>query len=217
MHDFQNQRRQMVEQQLMRRGIADRRVLEAFLKVPRHLFVQEAMQHRAYDDNPLPIGQGQTISQPLMVALMTQALRLTGAERVLEIGTGSGYQAAILAELASQVFTVERIEALARRARQVLDSLRYHNIAIKIGDGTLGWAEHSPYDRIIVTAGAPQVPKAYWDQLAEGGVMAIPVGGSSFQSLQVIEKKEGREIKNDYGGCAFVPLLGKYGWNRDGR
>lgn len=217
MHDFQNQRRQMVEQQLMKRGIADRRVLEAFIKVPRHLFVQEAMQHRAYDDNPLPIGQGQTISQPLMVALMTQALNLKGTERVLEIGTGSGYQAAILAELASQVFTVERIEVLARRARQVLDGLRYHNIAIKIGDGTLGWAEHSPYHRIIVTAGAPQVPKAYWDQLAEGGIMAIPVGDSSFQSLQVIEKKEGREVRSDHGGCTFVPLVGKYGWNGDGR
>lgn len=217
MHDYQNQRRQMVERQLVPRGITDRRVLEAFLKVPRHLFVQPALEHRAYDDNPLPIGQGQTISQPLMVALMTQALKLSGTERVLEIGTGSGYQAAILAELASQVFTVERIENLARQARQVLDNLRYHNIAIKVGDGTLGWAEHAPYDRIIVTAGAPRVPKAYCEQLAEGGIIVIPVGDSYIQSLQVIEKKEGRQICSDQGGCTFVPLLGKYGWNGDGR
>jgi protein-L-isoaspartate(D-aspartate) O-methyltransferase len=217
MHDYQNQRKEMVERQLVLRGITDRRVLEAFLRVPRHLFVQPAMQHRAYDDNPLPIGQGQTISQPLMVALMTQALRLAGPERVLEIGTGSGYQAAILAELVSQVFTVERVEPLARQARQLLDDLHYKNIAIKIGDGTLGWAEHAPYDRIIVTAGAPKVPKAYWDQLAEGGVLAIPVGDSCVQSLQVIEKKDGKEERRDHGGCTFVPLVGKYGWNGDGR
>jgi protein-L-isoaspartate(D-aspartate) O-methyltransferase len=216
MHDYQNQRQQMVEQQLLRRGISDRRVLEAFLKVPRHLFVQPAMQHRAYDDNPLPIGQGQTISQPLMVALMTQALRLTGTERVLEIGTGSGYQAAILAELSAQVFTVERIETLARQARQILDGLHYHNVAVKIGDGTLGWAEHAPYDRIIVTAGAPRVPQAYWQQLAEGGIMAIPVGDTYVQSLKIIEKKDGREVIHDQGGCVFVPLLGKYGWKGNG-
>ncbi len=207
----------MVDVQLVRRGISDRRVLEAFLKVPRHLFVQPAMQHRAYDDNPLPIGQGQTISQPYMVALMTQALRLTGSERVLEIGTGSGYQAAILAELSSQVFTVERIEALARQARQVLDELRYYNVAVKVGDGTIGWAEHAPFDRIMVTAGAPRVPGTYWEQLAEGGILAIPVGDSYVQSLKVIEKKDGREVQSDQGGCVFVPLLGKYGWSGDGR
>ncbi len=213
LHNYEQLRRRMVEQQLIPRGISDPRVLEAFLKVPRHRFVQPAMQHRAYDDNPLPIGQGQTISQPLMVALMTQALRLTGRERVLEIGTGSGYQAAILAELAAQVFTVERLETLARQARQILDELHYHNIAIKIGDGTLGWAEHAPYDRIIVTAGAPAVPKTYWEQLAEDGVLVIPVGDSFMQSLQVIEKKQGRQVRSNYGGCTFVPLVGKYGWN----
>ena len=217
MHDYQNLRRQMVEQQLVRRGIGDRRTLDAFLKVPRHRFVEPALEGRAYDDNPLPIGQGQTISQPYMVALMTQALELDGSQRVLEIGTGSGYQAAILAELASQVFTVERIEKLARQARQVLDELRYHNVAVKIGDGTIGWPEHAPFDRIIVTAGAPSVPKTYWDQLAEGGRIAIPVGDTYVQSLQVIEKKDGREVRSDHGGCVFVPLLGKYGWNGDGR
>lgn len=217
MHDYQNQRKVMVERQLVPRGVSDLRVLQAFLRVPRHLFVQPAMRDRAYDDNPLPIGQGQTISQPLMVALMTQALRLTGAERVLEIGTGSGYQAAILAELASQVFTVERIEPLARQARQVLDEMKYHNIAVKIGDGTIGWAEHAPYDRIIVTAGAPRVPKAYWDQLAEGGILAIPVGDSRTQSLQVIERQDGREVRRDHGLCTFVPLVGKEGWSADGR
>jgi len=215
--NYDSQRKQMVDVQLVRRGISDRRVLEAFLKVPRHLFVQPAMQHRAYDDNPLPIGQGQTISQPYMVALMTQALRLTGSERVLEIGTGSGYQAAILAELSSQVFTVERIEALARQARQVLDELRYYNVAVKVGDGTIGWAEHAPFDRIMVTAGAPRVPGTYWEQLAEGGILAIPVGDSYVQSLKVIEKKDGREVQSDQGGCVFVPLLGKYGWSGDGR
>lgn len=216
-HDYKNLRRRMVETQLIPRGINQPRLLEAFLKVPRHRFVEPALERRAYDDNPLPIGNGQTISQPYMVALMTQALNLKGTERVLEIGTGSGYQAAILAELASQVFSVERLERLARRARQILDELKYHNVAIKIGDGTLGWAEHAPYDAIIVTAGAPQIPKAYWEQLAEGGRLAIPVGDSYGQTLKVIVKQDGKPKETDYGGCVFVPLVGKYGWNLEGR
>jgi len=216
-HDYRNLRRQMVESQLIPRGINDPRVIEAFLKVPRHRFVEPALERSAYDDNPLPIGGWQTISQPYMVALMTQALKLRGTERVLEIGTGSGYQAAILAELAAQVFTVERIEKLARRARQILDELKYHNIAVKIGDGTLGWAEHAPYDGIIVTAGAPQIPKTYWDQLAEGGRLAIPVGDSFTQTLKVIVKQDGKPKETDYGGCVFVPLVGKYGWRLEER
>jgi len=215
-HDFQHIRRQMVERQLLPRGIDDPRLLEAFLKVPRHLFVQPAMAYQAYDDNPLPIGHGQTISQPYIVALMTQALRLTGKERVLEIGTGSGYQTAILAELAAQVFSVERLEPLARQARRILDDLHYHNIAIRVGDGTLGWTEHAPYQGIIVTAGSPWIPKAYWEQLAEGGVLVIPVGDSYFQTLQVVEKREGKKVCRDEGGCTFVPLIGKYGWGGDG-
>jgi len=215
--DYQKLRQQMVDQQMVRRGVTDKRTLAAFRAVPRHLFVEPALRDRAYDDYPLPIGEGQTISQPFMVALMTQALELAGSERVLEIGTGSGYQAAILAEMASQVFSVERIEKLARRARQLLDELKYHNVAIKVGDGTIGWAEFAPYHRIVVTAGAPDVPKTYWDQLAEGGRIVIPVGDIYIQSLLVIEKKDGKEVRRDAGGCVFVPLLGKYGWNGAGR
>ena len=210
--NYETMRQAMVERQLKARGIRDQRVLAAFAKVPRHLFVEQGIMDRSYDDNPLPIGEGQTISQPYMVAIMTEALALTGGERVLEIGTGSGYQAAILAELCEKVFTVERVDKLARRARQVLDELKYQNIAIKIGDGTLGWQEFAPYDRIIVTAGAPGVPKAYWDQLAEGGTIAIPVGDRYTQTLELVTKRNGKEVRTDRGGCMFVPLIGKDGW-----
>ena len=210
--NFDTLRQTMVERQLKGRGIRDPRVLAAFAKVPRHLFVERGIMDRAYDDNPLPIGEGQTISQPYMVAIMTEALGLAGNERVLEIGTGSGYQAAILAGLCEKVFTVERVDKLARKARQVLDELKYQNIAIKIGDGTLGWQEFAPYDRIIVTAGAPGIPKAYWDQLAEGGTIAIPVGDRYTQSLRLVAKRNGRQVIADKGGCMFVPLIGKDGW-----
>ena len=210
--NYDTMRQAMVERQLKARGISDPRVLAAFATVPRHLFVEQGIMDRAYDDNPLPIGEGQTISQPYMVAVMTEALALTGSERVLEIGTGSGYQAAILAGLCEKVFTVERVDKLARKARQVLDELKYQNIAIKIGDGTLGWREFSPYDRIIVTAGAPGIPKSYWDQLAEGGTIAIPVGDRYTQSLQLVTKRNGKQVIADRGGCMFVPLIGKDGW-----
>ena len=214
--NYELSRKQMVERQIVAQGVKDARLIAAMKKVPRHLFVPEALQYQAYEDHPLPIGDGQTISQPYMVALMTEALELKGGERVLEIGTGSGYQAAILAELCGKVFTVERIDKIARRARQTLDDLKYHNIAVRIGDGTLGWAEYAPYDRIIVTAGAPELPKAYWEQLAEGGRIAIPVGDREEQSLIIIDKENGKEVRRDFGGCVFVPLLGKNGWNRNG-
>jgi protein-L-isoaspartate(D-aspartate) O-methyltransferase len=207
----------MIARQLIPGGIGDPRVLAAMGKVPRHRFVEPALQDRAYSDHPLPIGEGQTISQPYMVAIMTEALRLTGTEKVLEIGTGSGYQAAVLAELAARVFTVERVDKLARRARQVLDELKYGNIIIKIGDGTLGWKEYAPYDRIIVTAGAPQLPSAYWDQLAEAGLIAIPTGDRVMQTLEIIEKREGREVRTSRDRCMFVPLIGKDGWADGGR
>jgi protein-L-isoaspartate(D-aspartate) O-methyltransferase len=215
--NYELSRKQMVDQQIIRRGVNDPKVIAAMQKVPRHLFVQAALQDRAYDDNPLPIGEAQTISQPYIVALMSQNLNLKGGEKVLEIGTGSGYQAAVLAEMGAKVFTIERVEKLARSAKKLLDDLKYHDIAVKYGDGTIGWAEHAPYDRIIVTAGAPEVPKAYWDQLAEGGRIAIPVGDVHVQSLVLVDKVEGKQVKSEVCGCVFVPLIGKYGWQTNGQ
>jgi len=209
-------RKTMVETQLIPRGVRDERVLAAMLKVPRHLFVDEALRPQAYSDYPLPIGEGQTISQPFMVAFMTEALKLTGTERVLEIGTGSGYQTAILAELSERVYSVERIPSIADRARKVLDRLGYSNIVIKIGDGTLGWEEEAPFDAILVTAGAPDVPPPYIEQLAEGGRLVIPVGGEFVQELvRITKKKKGRLVRENLGGCRFVKLIGKYGWQED--
>ncbi|HAD81734.1 MAG: protein-L-isoaspartate O-methyltransferase [Candidatus Edwardsbacteria bacterium RIFOXYD12_FULL_50_11] len=215
--NYELSRKQMVDQQIIRRGVNDPRVIAAMQKVPRHLFVQEALQYRGYDDNPLPIGQAQTISQPYIVALMSQNLNIKGGEKVLEIGTGSGYQAAVLAEMGAKVFTIERVEKLYHNSRKLLEDLKYHDIAVKLGDGTIGWAEHAPYDRIIVTAGAPEVPKAYWDQLAEGGRIAIPVGDVHVQSLVLVDKIEGKEVKSQVCGCVFVPLIGKYGWQTNGQ
>jgi protein-L-isoaspartate(D-aspartate) O-methyltransferase len=215
--NYELSRKQMVDQQIIRRGVSDPGVLAAMQKVPRHLFVQEALQYRAYDDNPLPIGEAQTISQPYIVALMSQNLNIKGGEKVLEIGTGSGYQAAVLAEMGAKVFTIERVEKLYHNSRKLLEELKYHDIAVKLGDGTIGWAEHAPYDRIIVTAGAPEVPKAYWDQLAEGGRIAIPVGDVHVQSLVLVDKVEGQQVKSEVCGCVFVPLIGKYGWQTNGQ
>ena len=183
-------------------------------KVPRHLFVEEALQSQAYGDFPLPIGEQQTISQPYIVAFMTEALGLTGEEKVLEIGTGCGYQAAILAELAPEVYSIERLYTLASRARQILGSLRYFNVKIKVGDGTLGWPEEAPFDAIIVTAAAPGIPRPLLDQLAMGGRLIIPVGDRSSQTLDVVHKTpEG--LEHDYrGGCRFVKLIGSYGWEK---
>ncbi len=205
----------MVEEQIASRGIKDAKLIAAMKKIPRHLFVEEALQSQAYSDHPLPIGEKQTISQPYMVALMTEALLLTGKEKVLEIGTGSGYQTAILAELSEKVFSIERIRPLAIRARKLLYELGYFNVEIKIFDGTFGWMDESPFDAIIVTAGSPDIPQPLIDQLATGGRLVIPVGDAFVQDLfRVIKTEEGVK-KEDLGGCRFVKLIGKYGWEAE--
>ena len=202
----------MVQEQLVSRGIKDPRVLAAMAKVPRHLFIVEELQGQAYDDNPLPIGEDQTISQPYIVALIVQALGLNGEERVLEVGTGSGYEAAVLAELCGQVFSVEMVDDLAIRARAVLASLGYQNVAIQVGDGTLGWEEHAPYDSVVISASAPCIPRPLFEQLRPGGCLVLPMGEEELQSLVRIRKERG-ELKEEYlGECRFVKLLGAYGW-----
>jgi len=213
--DFPKARLKMVEEQIASRGITDLRVIAAMEKVPRHLFVEEALQSQAYNDHPLPIGEKQTISQPYMVALMTEALQLKEKERVLEIGAGSGYQTAILAELAEKVFSIERIRSLAVKARQLLYELGYYNIEIKIFDGTYGWVEEAPFDAIVVTAGAPDIPQPLLDQLAMGGRLVIPVGDAYVQDLIRVTKTEEGIKKEDLGGCRFVKLIGKYGWEAE--
>ncbi len=213
---FQKQRLRMVDTQIRARGIASPRLLDAMSKIPRHLFVEEALADQAYNDNPLPIGEMQTISQPYMVALMTDALDLKGREKVLEIGTGSGYQSALLAELADQVFSIERIASLANHARRILDELGYYNVAIRVGDGTYGWKEEAPFDAIIVTAGAPEIPMPLVEQLAVGGRLAVPVGGRHIQELLKITRlsENVNDLKKEnLGGCRFVDLVGEYGWS----
>jgi len=208
-------RKIMVEEQLIPRGITDPKVLAAARKVPRHLFVPERSLENAYGDYPIPVGDGQTISQPYMVALMTQSLGLTGEEKVLEIGTGSGYQAAILLEIVKEVYSVERFESLAQKAKTVLESLDYKNIKIKTGDGSEGWDEFAPYDAIIVTAGAPSIPEPLIEQLGEGGRMIIPVGGAFGQQLTLVRKTAEDISQEEICGCVFVPLVGKYGWKEE--
>jgi protein-L-isoaspartate(D-aspartate) O-methyltransferase len=208
----------MVETQIRSRGIKDERVLKALETVPRHLFIEEALRDQAYNDNPLPIGDNQTISQPFIVALMTEALELKGREKVLEIGTGSGYQTAVLAELADQVFSIERIAFLASKARKVLDSLKYFNVAIRVGDGTYGWREESPFDAVLVAAGAPDIPKKLLEQLKIGGRMVVPVGSRHAQVLLRLTRnsEDIQDIKKeDLGDCRFVNLIGEYGWTND--
>jgi len=205
-------RRRMVTEQLIPGGIKDQRVLDAMMRVPRHQFVNQGMANQAYEDRPLQIGMGQTISQPLMVAIMTDAFGLTGSEKILEIGTGSGYQAAILAELAKDVYTIERIDSLSIAARRVLHKLLYKNIHFRIGDGTLGWPEEAPFDGIIVTAGSPEIQKTFLNQLADGGKLVIPVGGEAVQELVVIKKIGDRFETKQVTGCRFVKLIGEYGW-----
>lgn len=203
----------MVEEQLIRRGITDPRVLDAMRRVPRHLFVEEALQDRAYGDHPLPIGEQQTISQPYIVALMTQLLELRGAEKVLEVGTGSGYQTAVLAELARRVCSIERQPALAVQARSRLEQLGYTNVWIRVGNGTLGWPDEAPFDRILVTAGAPFVPPPLFEQLAAGGRMVLPLGDSVSQTLTVVENQGGSMRLSTHGDCLFVKLVGRYAWD----
>jgi protein-L-isoaspartate(D-aspartate) O-methyltransferase len=209
---FKRQRQEMVRSQIAGRGIHDPRVLAAMEKVPRHLFVSEALMDQAYGDFPLPIGEQQTISQPYIVAEMTQALSLDPGDRVLEIGTGSGYQAAVLAEIVSRVYTIERIYALYARARKLFDRLQYHNIVTRYSDGTTGWADESPFDAIIVTAGAPRIPEVLVRQLAIGGRMVLPVGNAHTQELvRLVRTDHGIEQQN-LGSCRFVKLVGEQGW-----
>jgi len=215
MIDFPKARLKMVEDQITLRGIKDARLIAAMKKIPRHLFVEEALQSQAYTDHPLPIGEKQTISQPYMVALMTEALLLTGKEKILEIGTGSGYQTAILAEMCEKVFSVERIRPLAVRARKLLYELGYFNVEIKIFDGTFGWMEESPFDAILVTAGSPDIPQPLVDQIAIGGRLVIPVGDAFVQDLFRVTKTEEGVKREDLGGCRFVKLIGKYGWEAE--
>jgi protein-L-isoaspartate(D-aspartate) O-methyltransferase len=210
--DYFQARERMVQEQLMTRGIKDPRVLGAMAKVPRHLFLEGELWERAYNDHPLPIGAGQTISQPYIVALMAEALGLKGAEKVLEVGTGSGYLAAVLAELCAEVFSVEAVEDLAMKARIILPSLGYMNVSVLVGDGTLGWEEHAPYDAVVVSAAAPCIPRPLLEQLKIPGYVVLPMGEKALQSLVRIRKdREG--IREEYlGECRFVKLRGKYGW-----
>jgi len=209
---FEELRNMMVETQLVSRGIRDGRVLAAMRRVPRHLFVGPAAQERAYDDMAVPIGEGQTISQPYMVAVMTELLELTGDEKILEIGTGSGYQAAVLAELAGEVFTVERLPSLAQEARLRFRDLSYLNVHLRIGDGTLGWPEEAPFDRIIITASAPEIPHPLIGQLSQSGILVVPVGDRFSQQLLKLMKTPSGITKEYHTPCVFVPLIGAHGW-----
>lgn len=202
----------MVHEHLVGRGIEDPSVLQAMAKIPRHSFVESALADRAYNDEPLPIGERQTISQPYMVALMTESLELTGSERVLEIGTGSAYQTAVLAELCLNVFSVEKFCSLAERARVILDALNYYNVALHVGDGTLGWPEQSPFDAIIVTAGSPEVPRPLVEQLSLRGRLVLPIGDEHSQILKRYRRTLSGFQEEDLGDCRFVKLLGRYGW-----
>lgn len=210
---FQAERDRMVEHQLARRGIADERVLNAFRRVPREAFVGSEFAGYAYDDNPLPIGEGQTISQPYVVGLMTEAAQVQPGARVLDVGTGSGYAAAILAELAGDVVTIERHRSLAAKARETLGGLGYANVEVIEGDGTRGFAERAPYDAILVAAGAPVVPASLKEQLAEGGRLVIPVGVNEHQDLLVITRRSDAYEEENLGGVRFVLLLGEEGWD----
>ena len=213
--DFGLMRNIMIEEQLIPRGISDKLVLQAFRKVPRHEFVRKDFLQNAYNDYPLPIGDSQTISQPYMVALMTQSLNLKGAEKILEIGTGSGYQAAILSRIAKEIYTVERFKGLADTAADVFKKLGYENIKINVGDGTLGWEEFAPYDGIIVTAGAPGIPESLLKQLKDGGRMLIPIDSGGFGQILTLVEKIGKDIRtSEICGCMFVPLIGKEGWSK---
>lgn len=205
-------RLRMVSEQLVPRGIRDERLLEAMREIPRHRFVPPSLVHQAYADAPLPIGEGQTISQPFIVAEMTQLLVLTGAEKVLEIGTGSGYQTAVLSRLSREVVSVELIPELSARARKTLSALEMTNIVFRIGDGSLGSPDDAPFDRVIVTAASPDVPAPLFEQLDEGGIMVIPLGGRWEQQLCVVRKESGMMRKEMQGGCRFVPLLGRWGF-----
>ncbi|MCS7253157.1 MAG: protein-L-isoaspartate(D-aspartate) O-methyltransferase [Armatimonadota bacterium] len=212
---FERLRAHMVQTQLRARGIKDERVLKAFMEVPRHRFVLPENIKEAHEDHPLPIGFGQTISQPFMVATMTEALSLRGDEKALEVGAGSGYQAAILGKLCKEVYAIERIPELAERAKRTIEELGYTNVHIVVGDGTLGLPEHAPYDAIVVSAAAPDIPPALIEQLSDGGRLVIPVGSQYSQVLIRVTKSGGRIKREEICACVFVPLIGKYGWQED--
>lgn len=216
MTDYATHRQQMIEQQLHRRGITDERVLAAMGRVPREWFVLPELRDRSYADSALSVGAGQTISQPYIVGLTTQALLVSPGHRVLEVGTGSGYQAAILAELEVEVFTIERLAPLSLRARSVLDALGYDHIHFRVGDGTLGWPEEAPFDRIAVTAMAPELPRALFAQLREGGRLVMPIGTSERQQLALVTKSAGQPVVEELCGCLFVKLIGEQGWPEPG-
>ncbi len=209
---YTRERERMVDEHLVGRGVTDPRVVAAMRRVPRHRFVQEALRTRAYGDHPLPIGEEQTISQPFIVGLMTSLLELTGREKILEVGTGSGYQTAVLAELARRVCSIERLPRLAERARANLESLGYDNVWVRVGNGTLGWPDEAPFDRIIVTAGGPSIPPPLVQQLADGGRMVLPVGRADNQVLTVVDNVGGEIRQREHGECKFVKLVGKYAW-----
>lgn len=209
---YERARARMVEEQLAGRGIRDKRVLAAMRTVPRHIFVDEALTSQAYTDFPLPIGEKQTISQPYMVAFMSESLALTGSERVLEIGSGSGYQSAVLSVLSAKVYSVERLTTLTARSRRTLDLLHCSNVVVKLGDGTTGWAEEAPFDAIVAAASSPKVPQALVDQLAPGGRLVMPVGSEETQKLLRITKRANGVSTEVLGGCRFVKLIGKDGW-----
>lgn len=210
---FAKKRKEMVRRQIKSRGVRDPLVLEAMEAVPRHLFVPDRLIDRAYDDTPLPIGEGQTISQPYIVSWMTELLKLKGSETVLEVGTGSGYQAAVLCSIANFVYSIEYIPSLAHEAEERLLSLGFSNFKIVVGDGSRGYAEHAPYKAIIVTAGSPDVPPMLVEQLGEGGRLVVPVGTTHLQELVLVEKKKKDVRTRELGSCVFVPLVGEYGWD----
>ena len=214
--EFRGARERLVET-LQEKGIKDLAVLRAFQMTPRHAFVPTGLRHRAYEDTALPIGNGQTISQPYVHARYLELLRLNGKERVLEVGTGSGYQTALLSHLAEQVFTIERIPALYQQAREAIQRCGVRNVSMLMGDGTLGWREYAPYDAILVSAGAPSVPQPLVDQLAAGGRMVAPVGDRELQRLVLVERQTGGGVETqDLDPVRFVPLLGTHGWRKDG-
>ena len=209
---YETLRRRMVEEQLAGQGIRDERVLEAFRVLPRHLFIPAEEIDRAYENHPLPIGRGQTISQPYMVACMTEALSLLGGDRVLEIGSGSGYQTAVLKALAADVYTVERLPELSERAQQNVERAGFVGVHYKVGDGSRGWPEEGPFDRVIVTAGAPSLPLSLVEQLREGGSMVIQVGGEEEQDLLLVRRGQGQVTQERICACMFVKLWGEEGW-----
>ena len=209
---FESLRRRMVEEQLAGQGIRDERVLAAFRQIPRHLFVPEEKREQAYENHPVAIGQGQTISQPYMVACMTEALALRGGEKVLEVGSGSGYQTAVLKALNADVYTVERLPELSERARENVERAGFGGVHYRVGDGSRGWSEEAPFDRVIVTAGAPTMPVSLVEQLKDGGSMVIPVGGEETQDLLLVRRGEGRVTRERICSCIFVKLLGDEGW-----